>query len=55
VVGPDDLTHMWTGSQIRMRTDPVRARLHTTLADVFADPVDLAVQSVLYLARRAPS
>jgi SAM-dependent methyltransferase len=53
--GPDYLTHMWTRSQIRMLTDPVRARLHAALADVFADPVDLAVQSVLYLARRAPS
>jgi hypothetical protein len=53
--GADFLAHMWTRSQIRMLTEPVRARLYAALADVFADPVPLAVQSVLYLARRGPA
>jgi SAM-dependent methyltransferase len=53
--GPDYLTHMWTRSQIRMLTEPVRVRLRAALTDVFADPVPLAVPTVLYLARRTPS
>jgi SAM-dependent methyltransferase len=53
--GPDYLSHMWTRSQIRMLAEPVRARLHAALADVFTDPVPLVVQTVLYLGRRAPS
>ena len=53
--GPDYLTHMWTRSQIRMLTEPVRVRLRAALADVFADPVPLAVPTVLYLARRTLS
>lgn len=50
--GADYLTHMATRSQIRMLAEPVRARLLAALAEVFDGAVPLAVQTVLYLARR---
>jgi len=50
----DYLTHMSTRSQIRMLAEPIRVRLFEALADVFDDVVPLAVDTVLYLARRKP-
>ncbi len=52
VSGADYLTHMATRSQIRLLTEPARARLFEALTEVFADEVTLAIYNALYLARR---
>ena len=50
----DYLTHMSTRSQCRMLAPPVRERLFGALATVFVEPVTLAVDTVLHLARVRP-
>jgi len=54
VPGADYLTYVSTRSQCRMLAQPTRQRLFTALADVFDDAVTLTIDTVLYLARRAP-
>ena len=52
--GADYLTYMSTRSQCRMLEERSRQRLFTALADVFDGAVSLTIDTVLYLARRAP-
>jgi SAM-dependent methyltransferase len=47
------LTLASTRSQVRMLPEPTRLRVLTALGDVLDDPVRLAIDTILYLARRA--
>jgi len=54
VTGADYVTHMSTRSQCRMLAEPIRERLFAALTEDFDDVVPLAIDTVLYLARRKP-